>query len=97
MNYILLFIAVNLIGLVNSVNNNNNYQLMVRNTALRVLLSNEYKKSQFILRNMKIFSKHIYTKIHDKILSKYYDTCAFYYSISEDDKTMMEAIISLCY
>ena len=96
MNFILLFIAVNLIGLVNSVNNNN-YQLMARNTALRVLLSNEFKKTEFIVKNMKIFSKHIYTRIQNKIKSNYYDTCAFYYSISEDDKTMMEAIISLCY
>jgi hypothetical protein len=96
MNYILLFIAVNLIGLVNSVNNNK-YPLMARNTALRFLLSNEYKKSVFVLKNVKIFSKYIYNKIQQKTLSKYYEICGFYYSMTEDDKTMIETIVSLCY
>jgi hypothetical protein len=96
MNFILLFMAVNLIGLVNSVNNNN-YSLMARNTALRILLSNEYKKTEFVLKNIKIFSKYIVEKIHQKTLSKYYDVCGFYYSMAEDDKTMIEAVVSLCY
>jgi hypothetical protein len=97
MNFIILFIAVNLIGLVNSVVNNNKYPLMARNTALRIILSNEYKKTEFVLKNIKIFTKYIADKIQQKTLSKYYDTCGFYYSMTEDDKTMIEAIISLCY
>jgi hypothetical protein len=97
MNYLLLFIAVNLIGLVNSVNNNNNYSLMARNTALRIVLSNEYKKTEFVLKNIKIFSKYIVEKIQQKTLSKYYDVCGCYYSMAEDDKTMIEAVVSLCY
>jgi hypothetical protein len=96
MNFILLFIAINLIGLVNSINNNN-YNLMARNTALRILLSNEYKKTEFIVKNMKIFSKYLYDKIERKTLSRYYYLCGYYYSMPEDDKTMIEAIISLCY
>ena len=98
MNYLLLFIAVNLIGLVNSVNNNNNnYSLMARNTALRIVLSKEYKKTEFVVKNIKTFSKYIYNKIQQKSLSKYYDVCSYYYSMAEDDKTMIEAIVSLCY
>uniref|UniRef100_A0A6C0IDX0 Uncharacterized protein n=1 Tax=viral metagenome TaxID=1070528 RepID=A0A6C0IDX0_9ZZZZ len=97
MNYLLLFIAVNLIGLVNSVNNNNNYSLMARNSALRIVLSKEYKKTEFVLKNMKVFSKYIYYKIQQKTLSKYYDICGFYYSMAEDEKTMIETIVSLCY
>lgn len=96
MNFVLLFIAVNLIGLVNSISNNK-YPLMARNTALRILLSNEYKKTEFILKNIKIFSKYIYEKIQSKTISKYYDICGHYYSMSEDDKTMIETIVSLCY
>jgi len=88
--------VINLIGFVNSMSNNN-YKIMARNTALRVYLSNEYIKTQFILKNIKIFTKHIYTKINQKLLSKYYDTCRYYYSASEEDKTLIETVISLCY
>jgi hypothetical protein len=97
MNFILLFIAINLIGLVNSATNNYNYPLMARNTALRFILSNEYKKTEFIVKNLNIFKKYIYEKIQSKTISNYYDLCVHYYSMTEDDKTILENIISLCY
>jgi hypothetical protein len=97
MNFILLFIAVNLIGLVNSASNNYKYPLMARNTALRFILSNEYKKTEFIVKNFNIFKKYIYEKIQRKTISKYYDLWVHYYSLTEDDKTILENIISLCY
>lgn len=97
MNYILLFIGINLIGLVNSVNVNKSYSLMARNSILRFKLSKPYQKTEFILKNIKLFSNHIYNKIQNKTKSKFYDICEYYYTMTEDDKTMIETIVSLCY
>jgi hypothetical protein len=43
-----------------------------------------------------ITSKQI-LKMYDKCLSQYYDTSITYNSLSEEDKTIIETILSLCY
>ena len=72
----------------------NDYYLMTRNNLLRTLLSTtEYRKTRVLLNK----TTDLYNNIYNKILSMYYDTNGKYYSLSEDDKTIIETIISLCY
>ena len=72
----------------------NDYYLMTRNSVLRTLLSTtEYKKTRILLKK----TNELYNNIYNKILSIYYDSNYKYHSLSEDDKTIIETIISLCY
>ena len=75
-----------------------------RNYALRLLISEEYDgfKKMLASQNIKIkYIKNITSKkllkIYDKALSTYYDGVIHYNSLSEDDKTIIETILSLSY
>jgi hypothetical protein len=75
-----------------------------RNRALRILISEDYYKfkKMIITQNIKIsYLKNITTKkllkIYDKALSAYYDSVVNYSSLSEDDRTIIETILSLSY
>jgi hypothetical protein len=72
----------------------NEYYLITRNNFLRALLtSKEYKKTKMLINK----TSYICDNIYNKILSGYYDLNGKYHSLSEDDKTIIETIISLCY
>jgi len=75
-----------------------------RNHALRILISEDYYKfkKMIITQNIKIkYLKNITTKkilrMYDKALSAYYDSVVNYSSLSEDDRTIIETILSLSY
>jgi len=75
-----------------------------RNYTLRMLLSDEYYAFKRILacQNIKIkYIKNITSKkllkMYDKALSTYYDGVMNYNSLSDDDKTIIETILSLSY
>ena len=75
-----------------------------RNYALRLLVSEDYYKFKKLLttQNIKIrYLKNITSKkllkMYDKALSAYYDSVINYSSLSEDDKTIIETILSLSY
>jgi hypothetical protein len=75
-----------------------------RNYTLRLLISEEYYSFKKILaaQNIKIkYLKNITSKkilkIYDKALSTYYDGLINYNTLSEDDKTIIETILSLSY
>jgi hypothetical protein len=75
-----------------------------RNYSLRILLSDEYAafKKMIESQNIKIkYLKNITSKkllkIYDKALSKYYDVNIVYNTLTEDEKTIFETILSLCY
>ena len=75
-----------------------------RNNMLRVLISERYYplKKMIEIQNIKIkYIKNITSKeilkLYDKCLSQYYDINITYNSLSEDDKTIIETIMSMCY
>ena len=75
-----------------------------RNYALRLLISEDYNKlnRMFATQNIKIrYLKNITSKkllkLYDKALSAYYDSVINYSSLSEDDRTIIETILSLSY
>jgi CRISPR/Cas system-associated endonuclease Cas3-HD len=75
-----------------------------RNYSLRLLLSDEYAGLKKIIevQNIKIkYLKNITSKkllkIYDKALSNYYDVNIMYNKLSEDEKTILETVLSLCY
>lgn len=81
-----------------------NTYMKFRNYALRSLMSKEYSdlKRMIEIQNIKIkYLKNITSKtllkIYDSGLSMYYDINVQYNSLSEDEKTIIEIILSLCY
>lgn len=75
-----------------------------RNYALRTLLSKEHDGFKRIIeiQNIKIkYLKNITSKkiikLYDSGLSAYYNLNVQYNSLSEDEKTILETILSLCY
>jgi len=70
-------------------NNNNNIQynmLILRNSYLRLKLSEDVAKI-----------KYYYKKMYTKTLNLYYDLNKEYYSLSDADRALIETIISLSY
>ena len=75
-----------------------------RNYALRLLMSEDYNNLNRMIASQKIkirYLKNITSKkilkIYDKALSKYYDSVINYSALSEDDKTIIETILSMSY
>jgi len=52
---------------------------------------NEYSNKIAIKTKTKV------TEYYNKIISKYHDMNVFYNSLTEEEKAIVEAIISLCY
>ena len=70
----------------NSDFNFNYNAIRLRNTYLRVKLSNDFSKI-----------KRSYNKLRLKTLNFCYDLSCDYYSLSEEERTLIENIISLSY
>jgi hypothetical protein len=84
MNALMLVLFLYFIQIVNS-----SRHLAFRNSFLRVIISNDYKKKNTFTT--------IKTILYNKIITAYYDISNHYFALSEDDKTLIEAIISLGY
>lgn len=70
---------------------------VVRNNTLRLILSRKFNR---VKQKIYIVNKVINRKVleyYNKIISNYYDCSYEYYSLSDNDKTLMETIISSCY
>jgi len=70
------------------------YYLITRNTILRnVLSTSKYKNTKFLINRTSNFSKIVY----NKLLSTYYEATGIYYSLSDEDITILENVLDLCY
>ena len=71
--------------------------LILRNTMLRLLISKEFikTKTRLYIRN-RLSQKNMYI-FYNKIISKYYDVSYEYYTLSHDDKSLLESVVSLSY
>lgn len=95
----ILFISCNI-----QITGNHLSYMKFRNYVLRTLMSKEYInfKKMLEVQNIKIrYLKNITSKtllkIYDTGLSKYYDLDIAYNSLSEDDKIILETVLSLLY
>ena len=75
-----------------------------RNNMLIVLISDSYYplKRMIEIQNIKVkYIKNITSKkilkLYDRCLSQYYDTIITYNRLSEEEKTIIETILSMCY
>lgn len=74
------------------------YNLRLRNKFLRVYIATDKKKVVSEYSNKIIIkTKSKIDKYYNKILSKYYDLSLFYNSLTDEEKEILETIISLCY
>jgi hypothetical protein len=74
------------------------YNLRFRNTLLRIYISTDKKKVADEYSNkIVVKTKTKATDCYNKVLTKYYDVNIFYNSLTEEEKAIVEAIISLCY
>ena len=74
------------------------YNLRFRNTLLRVYIATDKKKvigeySDKLVNKTKSKASDYY----NKVLTKYYDIHLFYNSLTDEEKDLIEAIISLYY
>lgn len=74
------------------------YNIRFRNTLLRIYISTDKKKAINEYSNkLAIKTKSKAVDYYNKVLSKYYDFNLFYNTLTEEEKSIIEAIISLCY
>lgn len=104
MDLILLLICILFISCNVQIKGDYSGYMKFRNNMLRVLVSDRYYPFKRIIEIQNIKMKYIKNitskqilKMYDKCLSQYYDTSITYNSLSEEDKTIIETILSLCY
>ena len=90
MNIILYMISIIMCNTCFSINRN--YTNRLRNTTLRIFLFKE-RKMLNIIKNFKFY----YTKYYEKSIACIGEGIIDYNNLSEEEKTIIEAIISLCY
>jgi hypothetical protein len=74
------------------------YNSRFRNTLLRIYISTDKKKVVNEYSNkISIKTKTKATNYYNKVLSKYHDLNLFYNTLTDEEKTIIEAIISICY
>ena len=80
--------------LINNVycNYNNNY-LKIRNYTLSIVILKDINKARLFIKNGRDLTKNIY----NKMINVYYDTSYKYYSLSDDERELLDNIVSLCY
>lgn len=104
MNVILLLVCILFISCNVQIKGDRSVYMKFRNNMLRVLVSDRYYPLKRMIEYQKIKMKYIKNitskkilKMYDKCLSQYYDINITYNTLSEDDKTILETIMSLCY
>ena len=97
MNFKMMFsLNIIILGLLifnHSLANGEHTYLRFRNSFLRIYISSD--KNRISLIND--YSHKIFKKIKNKITNKYYDLNLFYNNLSDEEKELIEFIISLCY
>jgi len=74
------------------------YNLRLRNKFLRIYIASDKKKVINEYSNKIIVkTKSKVNEYYNKLLSKYYDVSLFYNNLTDEEKEILEAIISLCY
>lgn len=92
MNYIKNILFLNFISIIIAItNNNNNYGIRIRNMGLRLIVLKE-KKIHKILNNI----HNNINKYHDNIIVYVANSIYRYNELSEDDRLLIETVISLC-
>ena len=95
MNILSIFI---LILYTSKIVSEKSYNLRFRNTFLRIYISTDKKKLVNEYSNkISIKTKTKATNYYNKVLSKYHDVNLFYNTLTDEEKTIIEAILSLCY
>jgi len=93
--YVYLILFLIMICNNSHVNSEKSY-LRFRNSILRIYIATDKRRPQiFNEYSHKIIEK--IQKIKLKIMNKYYDFNLFYNKLSEEEKEMVNFIISLCY
>lgn len=89
-----IFFLINLLNLLNKLVNtmNNVYNNRLRNFGLRIIVFKEKKLVKILKEINKL--KQIY---YNKAIICTFDGINSYNELSDDDKTIIETIISLCY
>jgi hypothetical protein len=95
MNFLSIFI---LFIYVSKIVSEKSYNLRFRNALLRIYISSDKKKLVNEYTN-KIAdkTKTRTTGYYNNVLTKYYNLNLLYNTLTEEEKTIIEAIISLCY
>ena len=87
-----LLMLLHILYIVSAINQHFNYNIQIRNTGLRMIIFKE-KKLPKILEKIKSF----YELCYYKSIVSMSDGINEYYNLSEEDRTLIETIISLCY
>ncbi len=88
-------ILLNLFMLNNLHANGEKSYLRFRNSILRIYIASDKNKKKYELINE--YSNKIVEKVKNKVINKYYDLNIYYNSLSEEEKTFLDFIISLYY
>jgi len=95
MNFLSIFI---LILYTSKIVSEKSYNLRFRNTLLRIYISTDKKKVVNEYSNkIAVKTKTKATDYYNKLLSKYHDINLFYNTLTEEEKAIIEAMISLYY
>ena len=97
MKYFVLFCVIYLIVKIKCISNEKSY-LRFRNSLLRIYIASN-KKEKATEYSVKIInkSKNKFSDYYQCTISKYYDLSLFYNTLTEDEKEIIDKIISLCY
>jgi hypothetical protein len=97
MKYFVLFCIIYFIAKIKYVNAEQSY-LRFRNSLLRIYVATD-KKQQIREYSYKILkkSKTKLEDIYNYSLSKYYDLNLLYNNLTEEEKVLIDSVISLCY
>lgn len=86
------FLTLYYLYMVSAMYRNFNYNIQIRNTGLRMIIFKE-KKLPKILEKIKGF----YELCYYKSIVSMGDGINEYYNLSDEERNLIEAIISLCY
>lgn len=85
----------------NTKSSSNNRLLQFRNSFLRFYIATnnitKTKTNEYSKKIVEKTKKKITNRIYEKIEKKYHDFTLFYNSLSEEEKEIIDFIISLCY
>jgi CRISPR/Cas system-associated endonuclease Cas3-HD len=91
--FLILFLYI-----IKNTSANKSFNLILRNKILRIYIADDKKKLINEYSNKIIIkTKSKVNEFYNKILSKYYDMSLFYNSLTDEEKEIIETIVSLCY
>ena len=93
LNLLSLFIYYSNLLITSSISINDNNYLRLRNYTLRITVLKNIKKTKLYIKNIKTATNNLY----NKMLTVLYDANYKYYSLSDEERDLLENIISLCY